>query len=118
MPSRRSTTLAIVGAGTLIVGSILTIGCRSSAPSDSPDSSGRASSTTECTEPENPYDEGTGHYAGYEWAQNDGSGSCVGHSLSFDEGCEEYESQQAKYDYCEANKRRYSTDTDGAIDAN
>jgi hypothetical protein len=23
----------------------------------------------QCTQPENPYDEGTGHYAGYEWAE-------------------------------------------------
>ena len=27
----------------------------------------------ECVEPENPYSEGTGHYAGYEWAERNGS---------------------------------------------
>jgi hypothetical protein len=90
----------------VFAGSILTFGCRSSAPADSSDSGGGASSTSECIGPENPYDEGSGHYAGYEWALNNGSGSCSGHSQSFNEGCEEYESQQAEYDDCEAKKRK------------
>jgi len=38
---------------------------------------------------ENPYSEGTGHYAGYEWAERTG-GRCNGNSRSFNEGCEEY----------------------------
>jgi len=38
---------------------------------------------------ENPYSEGTGHYAGYEWAERTG-GACNGNSQSFNEGCEEY----------------------------
>tara|TARA_Y100000310_G_C20089211_1_gene537450 strand:- start:92 stop:331 length:240 start_codon:yes stop_codon:yes gene_type:complete len=37
----------------------------------------------------NPYSDGTGHYAGYEWAERTG-GSCNGNSRSFNEGCEEY----------------------------
>jgi hypothetical protein len=37
----------------------------------------------------NPYTEGTGHYAGYEWAESTG-GDCDGNSNSFNEGCEEY----------------------------
>ncbi|MBU2213577.1 hypothetical protein KKC44_00790 [Patescibacteria group bacterium] len=37
----------------------------------------------------NPYSDGTGHYAGYEWAERTG-GSCNGNSQSFNEGCEEY----------------------------
>lgn len=81
---------------------LLTVGCRSSAPSNSSDSNGGAAN---CTEPENPYDEGSGHYAGYEWAQNSGSGTCGGNSQSFIEGCEEYESQEAKYRQCEAKKQ-------------
>ncbi len=40
----------------------------------------------------NPYSEGTGHYAGYEWAERTG-GDCNGNSASFNEGCEEYYSQ-------------------------
>jgi hypothetical protein len=38
---------------------------------------------------ENPYSDGTGHFAGYEWAERTG-GSCNGNSESFNEGCEEY----------------------------
>jgi len=38
---------------------------------------------------ENPYSVGTGHYAGYEWAERTG-GACDGNSQSFNEGCEEY----------------------------
>lgn len=37
----------------------------------------------------NPYSEGSGHYAGYEWAERNGE-SCSGNSTSFIEGCEEY----------------------------
>ncbi len=37
----------------------------------------------------NPYSVGTGHYAGYEWAERTG-GSCNGNSDSFNEGCEMY----------------------------
>lgn len=40
----------------------------------------------------NPYSEGTGHYAGYEWAERTG-GDCNGNSQSFNEGCEEYYEQ-------------------------
>ncbi len=45
-------------------------------------------------EPENPYNEGSGHSAGYEWAEKNGVSSCGGSSNSFIEGCEEYLSQQ------------------------
>ena len=40
----------------------------------------------------NPYSSGSGHYAGYEWAERTG-GSCSGYSQSFNEGCEEYYNQ-------------------------
>ncbi|MCK5016178.1 MAG: hypothetical protein KAS32_03820 [Candidatus Peribacteraceae bacterium] len=40
----------------------------------------------------NPYSDGTGHFAGYEWAERTG-GSCNGNSTSFNEGCEEFYSQ-------------------------
>jgi len=42
----------------------------------------------------NPYNEGSGHYAGYEWAEQNGVSSCGGNSNSFIEGCEEYLNQQ------------------------
>ena len=49
--------------------------------------------------PHNPYGEGTGHYAGYEWAQENGA-NCNGNSESFNQGCAEYERQQTDYDNC------------------
>lgn len=49
-------------------------------------------------EPENPYDEGSGHSAGYEWAEENGVDSCGGNSNSFIEGCEEYLAQQEEYE--------------------
>jgi hypothetical protein len=58
-----------------------------------------------CTEPENPYTEGIGHYAGYEWAESRGGGSCNGSSQSFNEGCEEYEEQESEYQECERRKK-------------
>jgi hypothetical protein len=38
---------------------------------------------------ENPYGDGSGHSAGYNWAQENGGGCNTG-KTSFDEGCEEY----------------------------
>jgi len=87
-----------------VAGLMVAVGCRSSAPTYSTDRSGADKSAHECIEPENPYDEGSGHYAGYEWAESNGSGTCGGNSQSFIEGCEEYESQEAKFQECEANK--------------
>ena len=56
--------------------------------------------TKDCSslEPENPYDEGSGHYAGFEWGEN--GNSCGGNSSSFIEGCEEYEIQEEAYNAC------------------
>jgi hypothetical protein len=79
----------------------LSIGCGLSKPADSENEREAAS----CTEPSNPYSEGTGHYAGYEWAEKNGSGDCNGSSQSFNQGCEEYEAQQSAYEECEAKKR-------------
>lgn len=46
----------------------------------------------------NPYDEGSGHYAGFEWGEN--GNSCDGNSNSFIEGCEDYETQESAYQAC------------------
>lgn len=55
-------------------------------------SSEYGSSESAESEPENPYSVGTGHYAGFEWAERTGN-SCSGNSSSFIEGCEEYYNQ-------------------------
>ncbi|OGT05856.1 MAG: hypothetical protein A2103_03780 [Gammaproteobacteria bacterium GWF2_41_13] len=54
---------------------------------------------SQCAEPQNPYIEGTGHYAGFEWAMNNG-GACDGNSESFNEGCQEYFQQEDDYSKC------------------
>jgi hypothetical protein len=53
-----------------------------------------------CVEPENPYNEDTGHYAGYSWAQEN-SEACDGSSESFNEGCNEYYAQLDAYEACQ-----------------
>lgn len=45
-------------------------------------------------EPDNPYSYGSGHSAGFEWAEENDVDSCGGNSDSFVEGCEEYLSQK------------------------
>jgi hypothetical protein len=81
---------------------IFIVGCSSPKP---PETKAEAQAKI-CDEPENPYSEGTGHSAGYEWAEKNGSGSCDGSSQSFNEGCEEYENQDAEYEECEANEKK------------
>lgn len=44
--------------------------------------------------PHNPYPEGSGHYAGYKWADETGGG-CSSASTSFNEGCAEFWRQTA-----------------------
>jgi len=86
-----------------LIGLALLVGCTSSPPSES--ESHEEEAAAQCTEPENPHDEGTGHSAGYEWAEQN-SGTCGSSSQSFSEGCEEHEHQEAEYEECEARKKR------------
>lgn len=74
------------------------VGCSDSNPKRS-----EAAERT-CAAPENPYEEGSGHYAGYKWAEETG-GECNGNSNSFNEGCEEYYAQQDDYEQCEARQQ-------------
>jgi hypothetical protein len=93
----RHFTLALTLMGLLLIGA-----CTSSKSSNSKEDGAAA---PKCTEPENPYSEGTGHYAGYEWAEKKGSVACGGSSQSFIEGCEEYETQESEYQECEARTK-------------
>ena len=81
---------------------LLSVACTSPRPSES----SRDDSAHHCPEPENPYDEGSGHYAGYEWAEKNNPARCGGSSESFIEGCEEYQRQESEYADCEAQKRK------------
>jgi len=81
---------------------LLITGCTSSKSSDNDE---ERDADRHCAEPQNPYTEGTGHYAGYEWAEEHGSGNCNGSSESFNEGCEEYETQESEYEECEEQNK-------------
>lgn len=57
-----------------------------------------------CQEPSNPYDKGSGHYAGFE-REVEKEEECGGNSDSFIEGCQEYIRQLNSYNFClEKNK--------------
>jgi hypothetical protein len=84
----------------------LIAGCTSSSSDSSGNYQGDNSAKAEvCPQPVDPYIEGSGHYAGYEWAEQHGSPSCNNASQSFVEGCEEYETQESEYEECEARKK-------------
>lgn len=68
-------------------------------PIPSYDSSSYSSNVSKsCQEPENPYNYGSGHYAGFQWGEN--GNSCGGNSTSFIDGCEEYLRQEEAYISC------------------
>jgi hypothetical protein len=67
-------------------------------------SNSNLSSERNCSEPDNPYSEGSGHYAGFEWAERNNPSSCGANSTSFIEGCEEYQEQLAAYEECMRKK--------------
>ena len=98
------TRKTLLGVFTL-AGLLLTVGCTSSTPPKALDSNENLINARECAEPENPYEEGTGHYAGFDWAENHAPSSCGGDSQSFIEGCEEYERLESEYQQCEAEKK-------------
>ena len=54
----------------------------------------------ECYEPKNPYSSGSGHDAGFKWAEKNNPNSCSGNSDSFIDGCNEYLNQLRKYKNC------------------
>lgn len=87
-----TTPLAIASALSLLAG------C------ESPTESSISENEIECSEPENPYGDGGGHDAGFNWAQEN-AGACTGNSESFNEGCQEYFNQLSRYQACEVSKR-------------
>jgi hypothetical protein len=89
----------------LTLGAALSIVACTSSESSKP-SDANEETEAKCTEPENPYSAGSGHYAGYEWAEEKGAGTCSGSSQSFNEGCEEYEQQETAYEECQARMKK------------
>ena len=57
-----------------------------------------------CIWPYNPYGNGGGHDAGFNWASETGGG-CDGNSDSFNEGCAEYYRQLNQYNRCVSRNR-------------
>ena len=77
---------------------IFITGCNNEYDGDAP-----STENNECVEPQNPYDDDSGHYAGFEWAAENNE-DCNGSSDSFDEGCEEYFRQLNEYNKCISKK--------------
>jgi hypothetical protein len=65
---------------------------------DAVEHSSAGSSDCSRLKPNNPYEEGSGHYAGFKWGEE--GKSCGGNSTSFIEGCHAFEAQQAAYVAC------------------
>ena len=59
----------------------ITAGC----DSNKPDSTSKKTKAENCMPPQNPYNDGGGHNAGFNWAAEKGGG-CNGNSDSFHEG--------------------------------
>ncbi len=59
----------------------------------------------DCISPHNPYNDSSGHDAGFNWAAENG-GDCNGHSDSFNEGCAEFHRQLNEYNACIENSKK------------
>lgn len=81
------------------------IGCNEGAKSGDSNQTKPNSQKEECVEPHNPYNDGGGHDAGFNWARENG-GACNGNSDSFNEGCEEFFGQMNRYNECVARNRK------------
>jgi hypothetical protein len=77
----------------LLVAAVILSGCSNS-------DTGISYSKKNCSEPSNPYGDGGGHDAGFNWAEEKGVSSCGGKSQSFIDGCEEYLRQEEAYNSC------------------
>ena len=80
---------------------ILAAGCDNNSES----SISKITKTKNCISPQNPYNDGGGHDAGFNWAEENG-GNCGGNSDSFNEGCFEYYNQLNRYNECIATIRK------------
>ncbi|MCL2760384.1 MAG: hypothetical protein FWD70_01895 [Desulfuromonadales bacterium] len=77
-------------------------GCEKS-PDDTPS---KKTKIEDCIEPYNPYNDGGGHYAGFNWAAENAGDDCDGNSDEFNEGCAEFHRQLDEYDECVANSSK------------
>jgi hypothetical protein len=104
MSRSRRISLPVFG---LIVGGCALLalaGCSGGSSSDAERTSQQTTHDCASLEPDNPYEDGSGHFAGYEWAEEKGGASCGGNSDSFNEGCEEYGEQLETYEQCQSRQ--------------
>jgi len=87
---------------TVLFLAVACLGCPSA--DSSPDVRDDVSRDCTAPEPENPFADGSGHHAGFEWAQTNNPSSCGGNSQSFIEGCQEYQRQAAAHAACVGNR--------------
>ena len=85
----------------IIILALLFSGCEKS-PSTSPT---KKTKIEDCIPPHNAYNDGGGHDAGFNRAEENGT-DCNGNSDSFNEGCAEYYRQMNEYNGCIANSRK------------
>jgi hypothetical protein len=85
--------------------SIILLFAISACNSDKSGSTSNKTKAEDCIQPQNPYNDGGGHDAGFNWARDKG-GDCNGNSDSFNEGCSEYYNQLNRYNECIANSRK------------
>jgi hypothetical protein len=64
------------------------------------------SAKAECVSPTNPFNDGGGHDAGFNWAEEKGEECPDSHGESFEEGCQEFHRQFQEYEQCQAEKRK------------
>ena len=93
-------TLKLILRYTLPLSFLVFVGCSSDSTHKTGDSGAETKQDCDELEPENPYQPGSGHHAGFEWAEKNNPSSCGGNSNSFIEGCEEYQRQEEAYDSC------------------
>jgi hypothetical protein len=65
-----------------------------------------SSEEAECVAPANPWSDGGGHEAGFNWAEQNHYECPNDHGESFEEGCVEYYNQLNQYEACEAAKHK------------
>lgn len=87
----------------ILLAAVLSSGCPAG-ESLSTETGARSSTDCSTLAVENPYDEGSGHYAGFDWAARNDVSSCGGNSASFIEGCQEFQRQVAAYKSCQSGR--------------
>ena len=101
--SRTSSLDSTLAAMRLVIGAVAL--CSACASCDAPPATADSPERVECQKPENPYDEDEGAYAGFEWARENGAGSCGRYHRSAIEGCAEFERQSKAYAACDPGYR-------------